>query len=72
MVRRAPFPRRSLPANIELFNEAIVCVCRNTTRCLALHLLYVHDARHCKCISLVYMYASHLVKLQKYCLGVSE
>ena len=26
MVRRAPFPRRSLPANIELFNEAIVCV----------------------------------------------
>ena len=25
MVRRAPFPRRSLPANIELFNEAIVC-----------------------------------------------
>ena len=27
MVRRAPFPRRSLPANIELFNEAIVCVC---------------------------------------------
>ena len=26
MVRRAPFPRSSLPANIELFNEANLCV----------------------------------------------
>ena len=42
MVRRAPFPRRSLPANIELFNEAIVCVKAKSKRDLQVTHLQQH------------------------------